>query len=83
MLTIESASNPIFANAEHTCISLQVKFAEFAEILPFGATPHDDMAYGVELFNRAMAGEFGEVAPFEPTPVATQAQPTTTGAQTL
>lgn len=81
MLTIESAKNPFYANAEGTCISLQVKFAEFEDVLPFGATSHDVMPYGVELYNRALAGEFGPIAPF----VAPEGapQPTVNGAQTL
>lgn len=80
MLTVESATNPVYANAEGTCISLQVKFAEFDEAMPFGATPFDPMSYGVELYNRALAGEFGEITPFVNTE---QNQPTTQGAQTL
>lgn len=64
MLTIESATTPVYANAEGTCITLQVKFAEFDEVMPFGATPFDPMPYGVDLYNRALAGEFGTVEPF-------------------
>jgi hypothetical protein len=81
MLTIESATNPIYGNAEGTNITLQVKFAEFDEIMPFGATPTDPMAYGIELYSRALNGEFGTIAPYvaPPEPV----QPTTEGAQTL
>jgi hypothetical protein len=81
MLTIESATNPVYSSADGICISLQVKFAEFAEVMPFGATPYDSMPYGVELYNRALAGEFGAIAPFvaPPEPV----HPTTQGAQTL
>lgn len=81
MLTIESATNPIYANADGTNITLQVKFAEFNEVLPFGATAYDDMSYGVELYNRAKAGEFGAIAPY----VAPEntAQPATTGSQDL
>lgn len=81
MLTIQSATSPAYANAEGTNITLQVKFAEFADVMPFGATPYDDMSYGVELYNRALAGEFGPIAAFvaPPEPV----QPTTQGAQTL
>jgi hypothetical protein len=81
MLTIEYAQNPAYADADGTCVSLLVKFAEFAEELPFGATPHDPMPYGVELYNRAIAGEFGPIAPFVAPPA--QDQPLTQGAQTL
>lgn len=80
MLTIESATNPVYANAEGTCIQLQVKFEEFEEVMPFGATPHDPMPYGAELFARALNGEFGEIALHV---VPENSQPTTQGAQTL
>lgn len=81
MVTIELATNPVYANLDGTCITLQVKFAEFAEVMPFGATPYDPMPYGVELYNRAIAGEFGAIAPFVAPPELDQ--PTTQGAQTL
>lgn len=68
MLTIESATNPMYATADGTCIALQVKFAEIKEVLPFAASPHDPMSYGVDLYNRAQAGEFGEVAEYVPPP---------------
>ena len=81
MLTIQAATNPVYANAEGTNITLQVKFEEFDEVVPFGATPHDPMAYGVELFARALNGEFGTIEPYvAPTETV---QPTTQGAQTL
>ena len=81
MLTIQSATNPVYANSEGTNITLQVKFEEFEEVMPFGATSYDSMSYGVELYNRAVVGEFGPIAPYvaPPEPV----QPITQGAQTL
>jgi hypothetical protein len=86
MLTIESASDPFWNDAQHETIFLNVKFAEFNEIMPFTATPYDDMPYGVELFNRAKAGEFGEVRSFSEHPAhvnatPSQDQPNTTGTQ--
>ena len=83
MLTIEFAQNPVYADPDGNCIALEVKFAEFADVLPFGATPHDPMAHGVELFNRAKAGEFGEIAPYPSAMQPAEDQPTVTGAQTL
>ena len=80
MVTIESATNPVYATSDGTCITLQVKFEEFAEAMPFGATPYDPMPYGVELYNRAIAGEFGAIAPYTGPELE---QPTTQGAQTL
>lgn len=81
MLTIEFATNPIYATQDNTCITLQVKFVEFEDIMPFGATPYDPMPYGVELYNLAVAGEFGVIEPFAIP--ANAIQPTTTGSQTL
>lgn len=82
MLTVESVSNPIYSSEDGTCIVLQVKFEEFDEVHSFGATPYDAMPYGVELYNRAIAGEFGSIAPF-PVHAATESQPVVSGAQTL
>ena len=65
MLTIEYAKNPQYATEDGNVISLTVKFLEFAEELPFGATNFDVEPHGIELFNRAKAGEFGNVKPFE------------------
>ena len=79
MLTIEYAHSPVYDNAEGTNITLQVKFEEFAEELPFGATPYDPMPYGVELYNNALAGMYGPIAPYVPPPP----QPTVEGAQSL
>ena len=64
MLTIQYAKDPIYASEDGRVISLVVKFVEFSEEMPFGATPFDPMPYGVELYNRAVAGEFGHVAPY-------------------
>jgi len=70
MITIQYAKDPIYASEDGRTIKLTVKFAEFAEEMPFGATPDDPMAYGVELYNRAIAGEFGPIAPFVPLPTS-------------
>ena len=84
MLTVEYARNPVYATEAGDCISLIVKFYEMAEELPFGATPYDDMTYGVELYYNAQAGMYGPVGPYVPPPKPTaDEQPTTTGAQTL
>jgi hypothetical protein len=74
MFTIQSASNPIYSAADGNSIHLDVKFAEFNEIMPFNAMLIDPMPHGVELYNRAKAGEFGTIAPYVPPP-----QPKSTG----
>lgn len=86
MLTIEYAKDPKAVNAENTLIDLTVKFVEIVDEFPFTATPFDVEPYGVELYNNAIAGQYGEVAPYvPPTPPpepVLQEQPTTTGTKT-
>lgn len=83
MFTLEYAKDPVYGNAEGTCVVLTVKWEEFNEELPFAATSYDPMPHGVDLHNRAKAGEFGEVAPYVADEAANQAQPQTTGSQEL
>lgn len=64
MFTLEYAKNPIWNNAEFTAILLIIKWEEFNEEMPFSATAWDAEPWGVDLFNRAKDGEFGEVAQF-------------------
>lgn len=82
MLTLEYANTPVYGNAEGTNIQLIVKWEEFNEEMPFGATSYDPMPHGVALYNRAKAGEFGAIAPYVAQPVA-EDQPVTTGSQDL
>ena len=83
MLTLQYANSPVYGNAEGTNIQLIVKWEEFNEEMPFGATSYDPMPHGVDLYNRALAGEFGPVAPYVAPPVSANNQPTTTGSQNL
>ena len=84
MFTLEYAKDPIWNNEEGTAILLTVKWEEFNEEMPFGACSYDTEPHGVDLFNRAKAGEFGEILPFQTTVVAgIDFQPTSTGTQTL
>jgi len=64
MLTIEYAKNPVWSNETNDAITLDVKFVEFNEEMPFNATPFDPMPYGVELYNNAIAGNYGSIAPY-------------------
>jgi len=64
MFTLEYANTPVYGNAEGTSIHLIVKWAEFNKEMPFAATSYDSMPHGVDLYNRAKAGEFGEVATY-------------------
>jgi hypothetical protein len=82
MFTLEYANTPVYGNAEGTNIQLIVKWEEFNKEMPFAATSYDSMPHGVALYNRAKAGEFGEIAPYVAQIVA-EDQPNTTGSQTL
>jgi hypothetical protein len=64
MFTLQYAKDPIYNNEEGTNILLTVKWEEFVEEMPFGACSYDPESHGRDLFNRAKAGEFGEVAPY-------------------
>jgi len=81
MITIQYAKDPVYSSEDGQTIDLTVKFVEFSEEMHFGANPFDPMPYGVELYNRAVAGEFGPITPYVP-PVNSE-QPQTSGTQTL
>jgi hypothetical protein len=83
MFTLEYAKDAIYGNAEGTNIQLIVKWEEFNEEMPFGATSYDSMPHGVDLYNRAKLGEFGVVGVYVATPVSANNQPVTTGSQDL
>ena len=81
MFTLEYAKDPIYNSEDGQQIHLTVKFEEFGEELPFNATSFDPMPHGVDLYNRAKAGEFGPIAPY--VAPETQPQAVVEGAQTL
>lgn len=66
------ANSPRWANRSQTLIDLVVRFEEIDEDLPFTANPNDSEAHGRDIFSRAVAGEFGEIAAFNPTPYTTE-----------
>ncbi|WP_439857387.1 tail fiber assembly protein [Pseudomonas syringae] len=68
MYTVISARDPRWSDLAHTSITLWVLFKEFKDTdgeMPFSASPNDSAAHGVDIFNRAVSGEFGPV--LEPT----------------
>lgn len=64
MFTLQYAKDPIWNSLNEDNILLTVKWEEFNEEMPFSACSYDSEPHGVDLFNRAVAGEFGVVAPF-------------------
>ena len=64
--TIVDARNPKWAHPDNNKIDLEVNFEELPEeYIPFTADPTDGVAHGRELYTRAAAGEFGEIAAYE------------------
>lgn len=76
-LTVVSARDPKYSQADEQAIELLVQFAEIAEELLFNAMPNDCVSYGVELYNNAKAGVYGPVAPYIPPPAPPSEIPAT------
>jgi hypothetical protein len=64
--TLIAGRNPKWADADNTVIELEVHFEENAGLgfLPFSCSADDTTYYGIDVFNRAVAGEFGEIATY-------------------
>ena len=60
------AKNSAWSNRSKTFINLVVRFEEIDEELPFTASSNDVEEHGRDIFTRAVAGEFGSIAEFEP-----------------
>jgi hypothetical protein len=60
------ALNPMWANRSKTLIMLTVRFDHIQMDLPFTANQNDVEQHGRDIFARAVNGEFGEIAPFQP-----------------
>ena len=80
MFTLIYAKDPIYNSEDNQQVLLTVRFQEINEDLPFNATSFDSEPHGVDLSNRAIAGEFGEILPY-PMPKISETQPNTIGTQ--
>jgi hypothetical protein len=65
-MKLKYAKNPKWVNRSKTFIDLIVRFEEINEDLPFTANPQDVVEHGRDIFARAVAGEFGAIAEFDP-----------------
>ena len=83
MFTLEDVKNLIWENAEHTLFSCQAKFTEIGDFMPISADANDPYPHIQNLWQKATSGEFGQIAEFIPTNIATKPQPEATGVQTL
>jgi len=79
MFTLKYAKDPIWNSDDGQQIHLTVRFEEINEDLPFNATSFDPEPHGRDLFERAKAGEFGEIATYVAPETLTQSN--TTGNQ--
>lgn len=67
MFTLQYAKNPAWNNESGHEIFVIVKWEEFSEEMPFTASDYEwDTPHGKDVFIRAVAGEFGEIAPYVP-----------------
>ena len=87
-LTLATATNPVYtSNTANSGIDLMVTFEEMpGQVLPFHATDNDVELHGVDIWKRAMNGEFGPIAPYVPPVISVtnrQPQPNTSGTQTV
>lgn len=62
MIHLIYAKDPIWGDQAQSVINITVRFAHIDEELPFTASPNDPEAYGRDLYERALAGEFGVIA---------------------
>ena len=76
-MIIESVTDPIWANSEHTLITCTVKVDHFDEPVQFIASPNDVEAHGREIYADLVAGRYGEIAEYVAPPPPPPAPPVT------
>jgi hypothetical protein len=65
-----------WGNEEHTIIDCEVDFSDLQEEwVPFSANSNDFYNHSKEIFNRAVAGEFGVVDSYIPKPIDAPSKP--------
>ena len=62
-MNTQNAKNPVWASADQTMIDLEIDHPNLGWI-PFTARPDDVEALGQELYAKAIAGDFGLIAPY-------------------
>lgn len=59
-----------WSDEQHLRINCDVNFEDLKEeFVPFTADPNDSSEHGKDIFARAVNGEFGEIAEYEPPPL--------------
>ena len=69
MMNYTAAHSPQWANEARTAINMMVTFDGIGEV-PFSASAGDAEPHGVDLFQRAQAMEFGDIAEMTPQTLA-------------
>lgn len=66
--TLIEAHSPRYADPENKTVTLKCTFAELTQFgeIDFLATSIDPEPHGREILTSALAGQFGEIAPYEP-----------------
>ncbi len=64
----EIASSPVWSSSDHSTVDLTYMHPKFGPI-PFTASANDVEALGRDLFERAVSGEFGDIAIYEAPPL--------------
>lgn len=65
MMNYTNVLTPQWMDAAHTAINLML-VTEGLGTIPFTAAHHDSTSYGPEIYARVVAGEYGEIAAYEP-----------------
>lgn len=65
-VAVKSARNPVWSNEGRTSVDLEVEFSHLPGLVHFTASPDDVEGHGGELFELAMAGEFGPIEVITP-----------------
>jgi len=68
-----SVQSPIWADPDHTAINCRVTFEGLGEV-PYTASPTDTVAHSREIFEAAIGGQFGAIAPYVEPPGPTHQQ---------
>ncbi|CAB3847552.1 hypothetical protein LMG2828_01769 [Achromobacter piechaudii] len=63
-MIIKSVVNPAWGDAQQGAILVYLEIEGIGTDIPFTASPLDPEAHGRELHARAVAGEFGPIAPY-------------------
>lgn len=63
MMEYTSVSNPVWFDAAHSMVVVDVVFPALSETpVKFNASPHDSMAYGREIYADIIAGKYGAIS---------------------